>query len=200
MLATCFALLFQSTLINDGLGEYMSFIRGTTTIGIQMYVNNFKILFSKVFGDENMEELDPKLQQAPLIESSVVVSAIRSLERIAPLCQTKVEREMYGLLLSMARNLITSSRDGMFFFFYNPFLSSLSLSPWSQLISSSSKHKTSTDDKKQNSISRASQDLRLILLPHALLRVPGIHGSGKRSVSAPSGAFRSDATGYGAYL
>ncbi len=116
MLATCFALLFQSTLLNDGLGEYMSFIRGTTAIGIQMYTKNFKMLFTKVFGDEAMEDLDPKLQQAPLIESSVVMSAIRSLERIAPLCQTKAEKEMYALLLSMARNLITSSRDGMSFF------------------------------------------------------------------------------------
>jgi hypothetical protein len=113
MLATCFALLFQSTLLNDGLGEYMSFIRGCIAIGIQMATKGFSFVFTGLWGDDQLKIIDPVLNKAPLIESKVVSSACRSLEKMTPLCKTKVELDMLGLLLSMARNLVTSSRDGM---------------------------------------------------------------------------------------
>lgn len=112
MLATCFVLLFQSTLLNDGLGEYMSFLRGCIAIGMQMGLKRMRFLFTKLWGDENLEAIDPVLQKAPLIEPQVVSMACRSLEKMGPLCKTKVELKMYGLILSMARNLVTSSRDG----------------------------------------------------------------------------------------
>lgn len=111
MLATCFVLLFQSTLLNDGLGEYMSFLRGCIAIGMQMGLKRMRFLFTKLWGDENLEAIDPVLQKAPLIEPQVVSMACRSLEKMGPLCKTKVELKMYGLILSMARNLVTSSRD-----------------------------------------------------------------------------------------
>jgi len=112
MLATCFCLLFQSTLINDALGEYMAFIRGCIEIGIQMKTRQYQFLFTKLFGDEQLKEIDHALYQAPLIEPHIVSAACRSLEKMEPLCKTKVEKEMYALLLAMARNLVTSSRDG----------------------------------------------------------------------------------------
>jgi hypothetical protein len=124
MLATCFALLFQSTLLNDGLSEYMSFIRGCIAIGIQMATKRFKFMFVKLFGDDQLEELDPLLQNAGLIDPHVVSLACRSLEKMAPLCKTKVELSVYALLLSMARNLVTSSRDGLCLISSRPYVGS----------------------------------------------------------------------------
>ena len=49
MIATTFCLLFQSALLNDGLGEYMSFIRGTVAIGIQMVIKGYKFMFTKLY-------------------------------------------------------------------------------------------------------------------------------------------------------
>lgn len=115
MLATCFVLLFQSTLLNDGLGEYMSFIRGCVAIGMQMGIKRMKFLLTKLWGDESLEEIDPALHKAPLIEPQVVSLACRSLEKMGSLCKTEVELKMYALILSMARNLVTSSRDGACF-------------------------------------------------------------------------------------
>ncbi|KAF4630476.1 hypothetical protein G7Y89_g7661 [Cudoniella acicularis] len=114
MIATCFSLLFQSVLIDDGLAEYMSFIRGTVAVGMQMSIKGLTILFDKLFEDKEMEVLEPLLLKAPLLEPVLVKRALRSLERIEPLCQTRLEREIYGMLLSTTRALITSSRDGTY--------------------------------------------------------------------------------------
>lgn len=112
MLATCYALLFQSVFLEDGLAEYMSFIRGTVAVGMQMGMKGMKVLFDQLFEDKDLKVIEPAMLKAPLIDSGLVRLALESLERIEPLCQTKVEREMYGMLLSTARALITSSHDG----------------------------------------------------------------------------------------
>jgi hypothetical protein len=111
MIATCFALLFQSVLLNDGLAEYISFLRGIIAIGLQMGQRKMKFVFSKLWGDAHLEAIEPGLAAAPLINTDVVSAACRSLERMSLLCKTKTEIGMYGLLLSMARNLVTSSRE-----------------------------------------------------------------------------------------
>lgn len=112
MLATCFALLFHSVFIADGLGEYMSFIRGTLAIGTKMGYSRMKFLFVKAFGDEQLEFIGPALKLAPLVHSDVSRAACRALEKFGFLCEKESELLLYGRLLSMARNLVTSSQDG----------------------------------------------------------------------------------------
>ena len=112
MLATSFALLFQSTLMHDGLAECMAFTRGIMAVGVHMEQKKLKPLFVKFFGDEQMDQIGPALQAAPLIDVSVVSGACRSLEKIGPLCQMQVEVRVYGILLTVARNLVTSSWGG----------------------------------------------------------------------------------------
>jgi hypothetical protein len=114
MLATCFALTFQSVLIDDGLTEYMTFIRGTVVVGIQMSTKGLNILFHHLFGDKSLEQIDPYMKAASLIDPELVRAALRSLEKIGLLCKSRLEIEVYGLLLSAARALVTSSRDGAF--------------------------------------------------------------------------------------
>jgi hypothetical protein len=117
MIGTCYALLFQSVLMNDGLTEYMSFIRGTVAIIIHMAQNQMKFLFHHMQDHEQMEQIDPMLYETPLIDAEAVGAACRSLEKMAPLCTTKIEIQLYGLLLNMARTCITSSRDGKSLFY-----------------------------------------------------------------------------------
>jgi len=112
MLATCFTMIFQSVLIEDGLAEYLTFIRGTIVVGVQMGMKRMHVLFDQLFENRDMEKIDPRMKAAPLIEPELVRVAIRSLEKLAPLCKSKVEIEVYGGLLSIARALVTSSRDG----------------------------------------------------------------------------------------
>jgi hypothetical protein len=112
MLATCFALLFQSVYMEDGLAEYMTFIRGTVAVGIQMGIRKDKILFEHIFENNGEKLVDPAMMKAPLVDPSLVRRVLASLEKVQPLCKHVVEVEMYGMLLSAARTLITSSRDG----------------------------------------------------------------------------------------
>ncbi len=112
MIATCFALLFQSVLMNDGLSEYISFLRGIMAVGMQMGQRHMKFVFTKLWGEEQRLARSSELDGAPLINNELVSMACRSLEKMFPLCRTKTEIGMYGLLLSMARSLVTSSKEG----------------------------------------------------------------------------------------
>ncbi|TVY85085.1 Sterol uptake control protein [Lachnellula suecica] len=112
MLATCSTLIFQSAFIDDGLTEFMAFLRGTVAVGIQMGMSRMHILFENLFGDKDVEIKDSAMKLAALVNPVLVGAALRSLEKIRPLCKSGVEIEVYGLLLSTARSLVTSSRDG----------------------------------------------------------------------------------------
>lgn len=117
MLATCFALIFQSTLIEDGFIEYMTFIRGTIAVGIQMGMSKMKFLFMNLFGDQGgggSNGLGPALAATPLIEPAVAASSCRSFERFEHLCQTKVEKEIHTLLYNTACSLKISSQEGKY--------------------------------------------------------------------------------------
>ncbi|TGO45925.1 hypothetical protein BCON_0355g00040 [Botryotinia convoluta] len=111
MLATCFILLFQSTLISDGLVEYMTFIRDTIAIAMCMGSQQINFIFRELWGNQDMNSMDMALQQTPLIDGELAKSACRSIESLLPLCKAQGELDMYGALLATARSLITSPRD-----------------------------------------------------------------------------------------
>ncbi|KAE8448950.1 hypothetical protein EG329_008746 [Mollisiaceae sp. DMI_Dod_QoI] len=111
ILATCYTLLFQSVLLNEALADYFTFVRGCVSVSIQVSIKKMNFIFTKFLGDEQLEMVEDGLQKAPWINPDVVAKANRSFEKMGPLCKTKAEITMYGLLLSMARNLITSSRS-----------------------------------------------------------------------------------------
>jgi hypothetical protein len=173
MLATCFALLFQSVYMDDGLAEYMTFIRGTVAVGIQMGIRKDRMLFEHLF-DGNGEKLaDPAMMKAPLIEPSLVRRALESLDKVQPLCKHIVEIEIYGMLLSATRALITSSRDGK----------PKSSAYMSILL-------------KIDSNARAPQDLRKFLLFHAPIILLPPYQSRKSGMPNPTIPLRSSTTSY----
>lgn len=115
MIATCYNLFVQSVFIDDGLTEYMTFIRGAILIGKQMVERSMKFLFHSMWADDSeIYTLHPSLNNTPLISPKHVTAACLSLEKLHSLCLKKTELEMLGLLLSMARALFTSSRDGKY--------------------------------------------------------------------------------------
>jgi hypothetical protein len=110
MLATCYNLLLQSVLIEDGLIEYMTFIRGTIAVSIHMGINHIKFLFQHMFNQEEIAEA--YMKDLPLIQPDLAHECCRSLENICNLVTNPREVEYYSHLLSAARNLFTSSSDG----------------------------------------------------------------------------------------
>jgi hypothetical protein len=110
MLATCFTLLHQSIFLDDGLTDYISFLRGIVAIAIQLSQKKMQFVFIKVFPDEQLKLVEAGLVTAPLIDSNLASAARRSLEEMASLCKSRIEIGIYGLLLNITNNLSISAR------------------------------------------------------------------------------------------
>ncbi|KAL1884333.1 hypothetical protein VTK73DRAFT_27 [Phialemonium thermophilum] len=109
LMATCFALTFQSVLLDDGMVEYMTFIRGIVIVAIQMYIKGADLLFGDYIGDKQQELLQPHIENMPLVERSWVDAAVGAIENLAPLCHHPVEKQNHERILDMARQLHVSS-------------------------------------------------------------------------------------------
>ena len=109
MMATCFALTFQSVLLDDGMVEYMTFIRGIVIVAIQMYLKGADLLFGQFLGDKQTEALRPILEKVPLIEHVWAADAVAAIEGLGPLCVNPMETQYHERILDMAKQLQVSS-------------------------------------------------------------------------------------------
>lgn len=112
MMATCFALTFQSVHLDDGMAEYMTFIRGIIIVAIQMYLKGANLIFGDYLGDKHQDTLQPFIETVPLVDKSWADAAVVAVESLAPLCQHPVERQYYEKILDMAKQLHVSSWGG----------------------------------------------------------------------------------------
>ncbi|KAM0486150.1 hypothetical protein ACHAPX_000852 [Trichoderma viride] len=109
LVATCFALTFQSVSLEDGLAEYMTFIRGIVIVGMQMMFKSIKPLFSNLFESNQDEVMAPYMEGLPLIEKGWAEAAVESITNLGPLCTRQVEIEYHEQLLNVASQLLTNS-------------------------------------------------------------------------------------------
>jgi hypothetical protein len=112
LMATCFALTYQSVLLDDGMVEYMTFIRGVIIVAIQMYLKGAKLLFGQFLGDKQTEVLRPLLEKVPLIEQGWATAAVAAVESLGPLCAHPMELQYHERIMDMARQLQVSSWGG----------------------------------------------------------------------------------------
>lgn len=114
LIATCFALSFQSVTFKDGMAEFMAFIRGIVVVGIQMWTKGIQPIFSNISGDDGAKVLEPLMADLPPIRREWTDSAVVSIENLRALCREEVEFEYQSVLLDMAQTLYTSSWEGEF--------------------------------------------------------------------------------------
>lgn len=112
LVATCFALTFQSVSLEDGLAEYMTFIRGILIVGMQMMFKGIKPIFETLFEDRQDEIMEPFLRDLPLIQRGWADAAIEAISSLRPLCIESVEVEYFEQLLGIAEKLNVNSFDG----------------------------------------------------------------------------------------
>lgn len=112
LIATCFALTFQSVSFDDGMAEYMAFIRGVIIVSMQMCIKGLRPMFLNLLGEDSREVLRPYMSELPLIEREWTDGAVASIVNLRPLCRCEVEIEYHEKLLEMAQPLYTSSWDG----------------------------------------------------------------------------------------
>jgi hypothetical protein len=112
MLATCYILVYQSTLIDEGLSEYLTFVRGCVLVPLQMDCRGLKFLFQNLLSDDEIEMTRPYLQHMPAIDLRPVDAAYASLEALAPLCERESEKTIREHALEIVRKFYLSSCDG----------------------------------------------------------------------------------------
>ena len=112
LIATCFALTFQSVVLEDGMAEYMTFIRGVIIVAIQMYLKGSRLIFGNFLGDQQQRKVQPHMECLPLLNQSWVEPAVAAIENLAPLCQDPIEKEYQEKILDMAVQLRVSSYGG----------------------------------------------------------------------------------------
>ncbi|KAI0453201.1 C6 zinc finger protein [Xylaria acuta] len=109
LLATCYALTFQSVMLDDGMAEFMTFCRGIVIVAIQMYCKGAKFIFSNFLGDDQLAYLQPLMETVPLIQKDWTDMAVASIAALEPLCKQQVEIEYHQFITNIANALYTSS-------------------------------------------------------------------------------------------
>lgn len=115
MIATCFALTFQSVTFADGMAEYMAFLRGIIIVAMQMCFKGIRPMFVNLLGEESNAVLGPFMADLPVVRRDWVDDAVAAVAGLAPLCRDEVEVEYQQLLMEMVQLLYTSSWDGAYF-------------------------------------------------------------------------------------
>ncbi|KAL8366112.1 hypothetical protein RB595_004743 [Gaeumannomyces hyphopodioides] len=85
LLATCYALTFQSVMLDDGMAEYMTFIRGIIIVVVQMYTRGARFLFSNFIADEQDAILKPLMDRVPMINRAWAEGAVAAVAGLEPL-------------------------------------------------------------------------------------------------------------------
>ncbi|KAI1329320.1 hypothetical protein F5Y16DRAFT_418183 [Xylariaceae sp. FL0255] len=111
MLATCYALSFQSVYLNDGLVEFMTFCRGIVIVAIQIYTQGAKFLLPVVSGQEELNTLQPLIECLPLPRQEWLDMGVASFAALQHLCQQQVEIEYHGYLMDITNTLYTSATN-----------------------------------------------------------------------------------------
>ncbi|KAI2465721.1 hypothetical protein F4781DRAFT_15781 [Annulohypoxylon bovei var. microspora] len=109
LVATCFALTFQSVILDDGMTEFMTFVRGIVLVSMQMWTKGARPLFTNLHQSDPQKLLKPFIEAVPPIRADYAHAASRSLRALAPLCTRDVELEYQRFLAGMAEALPASS-------------------------------------------------------------------------------------------
>ncbi|KAF2965962.1 hypothetical protein GQX73_g7633 [Xylaria multiplex] len=109
LLATCYALTFQSVMLDDGMAEFMTFCRGIVIVAIQMYCKGATFIFSNFLGDDQMVTLQPLMESIPPIQKEWTDMAVGNIAALEPLCKQQVEIEYHQLITNIANALYASS-------------------------------------------------------------------------------------------
>ena len=128
LIATCFALTFQSVCLEDGMAEYMTFCRGLVIVAIRMYQHHHqqqqrqqqdgaavgapRFVFRNFMGGDQTELLRPAMQAVPPIRREWTDMATVAVAALEPLCRHEVEREYHKFLVEWVEMLYVDSFQG----------------------------------------------------------------------------------------
>lgn len=113
LLATTYALTFQSNYMEDGLVDFIVMVRGCAIITLRI-LNTYERseMFDALSADAIYTRVVPLLPMTMCCEGEVLDMSILALERIQPLLETSRHRMTYEVVLNTYRGLQRSAREG----------------------------------------------------------------------------------------
>jgi hypothetical protein len=111
LLASCYALTFQSSYMTDGLQEFLTFLRGCNLVSAQLTKENVKVSFD--FASNNRSKNLLPRDDLPAINPDFVQEAASSLELLPSVIQeSDINFELYNALNDCVQSSICRSQEG----------------------------------------------------------------------------------------
>jgi hypothetical protein len=111
LLGACYALVFQSAYMRDGLPEFFQMVRGCSLLSEQLKSENVPMAFFLTEKD-HFHYMEDKLQDLPVISRELVDGAERSLAALPPLFHKPSHSHFYQLLIAVIEALNHGSLGG----------------------------------------------------------------------------------------
>lgn len=115
LMASCYALTFQSTYMSDGLLDFLQMARACNLLSTQLNNENMPMSFGKAPKD-HFRHMKKKIEELPLINSVLVLDAELSVTALAPLCNGQAAELLYQMLIDVIHALKVSSIAGNYVF------------------------------------------------------------------------------------
>ncbi|KAK4174064.1 hypothetical protein QBC36DRAFT_47712 [Triangularia setosa] len=115
LMATCFTLTYQSTLLDDGMAEYMTFVRGVVIVSIAMFARSQKLIFGDFLQPSHSQSvLEPHMRSLPLVKKEWVDGAVHAIKKLGEVVpgEGTTQRRYWELLLNMAEGLYKGGWEG----------------------------------------------------------------------------------------
>lgn len=113
LLASCYALTFQSAYMQDGLPEFFQMVRGCSLLSDQLKSEGVPMAFFLTEKD-HFHYMEDKLLDLPIINRELVNGAERSLTALPPLFEQPSHPYFYQLLMDVIDALKVDSLGGEF--------------------------------------------------------------------------------------
>jgi hypothetical protein len=111
MVATCYALTFQSTYMSDGLLDFITMVRGCALITGKIREDGSPTAFN-LQPDWHFKLMEPKLRDLPVVHQPLLHGGLVALEEVRPLLVTVTDYQFHGALTKVVHGLSRSSREG----------------------------------------------------------------------------------------
>ena len=113
LLASCYALTFQSAYMRDGLSEFLQMVQGCNLLSEQLKSEDIPMAFFLAKND-HFEYMEDKLLDLPIIDQHLVDAAQESLSMLPPLFDQPCHSYFYHLLTTVIDALKLGSLGGRF--------------------------------------------------------------------------------------
>ena len=100
LLATCYALTFQSSYMSDGLQEFFQMVRGCSLLSDQLEAEKLPMAFFLTEKD-HFQFMEDRLMDLPVINAELVDSAYKSLSALPSLFDQQSQRFFHQLVMDV---------------------------------------------------------------------------------------------------